>query len=305
MIKVVNNGGIALHTNLSKVEEDNLKHNMRHPSEIFKIKINRLLSTLKDLDRDVQDSIKRDSQFDINESTTKKIFDYVQAIDALYDSSFLIIKSLNETVEEDNQDAIKWCKSNCKDIYSIFKSPVCRYHDLIRVISNKIKHDVLKINFVSLVNNKHVKILGFYFSNVIGEKNLNGADIDIHQRYKDSSTAFSYNFFINYTIGLIFYIADNLNRSLFKGKKLNNQEYICWPEGTDFLRILKNYSEDFFPDEYHKYCMKLEKNKNTMNIVFPYKANAYQGFKIISVQPSFIFSNNVKNKIPYHKLISS
>lgn len=304
--KVLNNGGIALHTNLNKVLGDNLKHQIRHPVEIFDIKIKKIVAALKELNRDVQAKRESCTQFDIDELTTKKIFDYVQTIDELYDSAFLMIKSLNATIKKDNKNAIIWCKENCNVTYSDFRGSVDRYHDLIRVISNKAKHDSLRVDFVTLIDNKNNEMLGFYFSNVIGENNLNGADVDIHQQYKESSTAFSYNYFISFTIGLIFYIMDKLNASLFKEVKLKNTDYIAWNEGLELLKILGDYNENFFPDEYNKYCTKLEKNKHTMNVRFPYKANMRQGCYITSVLPLFrvgTSNNEITNKFPYHRLI--
>ncbi|BCB42054.1 hypothetical protein B9J90_04035 [Vibrio sp. V09_P4A23P171] len=306
MIKVMNNGGIALHTHLNQVSREDLKHQMRHPAETFDLKINRLLSALKDLDLEVQSNVERDTQFDIDESMAKKLFTYVQTVDELYDASFLIMKSLNDTITSENQDAIKWCQSNCNEPYSEFKGAVDGYHKLIRMISNKVKHDSLRVDFVSLVNNRGIKTFGFYFSNVIGDNNLNGADVDIHQKYKDSSTAFSYNYFISYTLGLIFYLIDKLNSALFKGKKLKNNDYIGWSAGVGLLNIFQKYNEDFFPDEYEKYCMRLEKNKNTMKVVFPYKANSAVGYHVTSVQPFFRVGqpdNEMINKFPYHTLI--
>ena len=306
MIKVMNNGGIALHTHLNQISKGDLKHQMRHPAETFDLKINRLLSALKDLDQKVQTRVEKNISFDNDESMAKALFTYVQAVDELYDASFLIMKSLSDAVTSENKDAIKWCQNNCKQPYSEFKGAVDRYHKLIRTISNKVKHDSLMVDFVSLVTNRNVKISGFYFSNVIGDNNLNGADVDIHQEYNGSSTAFSYNFFINYTLGFTFYIIDKLNGVLFKGKRLKNDEYIGWPAGSGLLDVFQKYNKDFFPDEYKQYCMNLNKNKNSMDVTFPYKANPIIGYRIDRVQPSFRISQSDRefmNKFPYHTLM--
>jgi len=94
MIKVLKNGGISLHTNLSNLQRDDIKHNIRHPVEILDIKIKKIATALKALDKELE-SNQSDTTFDFDASVEKRIFDYVQAIDELYDTSFLIMKAVN------------------------------------------------------------------------------------------------------------------------------------------------------------------------------------------------------------------
>jgi len=309
MIKVLKNGGISLHTNLSNLQRDDIKHNIRHPVEILDIKIKKIATALKALDKELE-SNQSDTTFDFDASVEKRIFDYVQAIDELYDTSFLIMKAVNETISKDNNNAILWCKENCKDNYSDFKGAVDRYHDIIRVISNKIKHDSLRNDFVTLMDNKDNLILGFYFSNIIGENNLNGADLDIHDEYEGSSTAFSYNHFIKSTVGLVFYMLEKLNATLFKEKKLKNNDFVDFSESLSLISVSEKYKPLFFPDEFNKYVLSVVENKNSFSMNFPYKQNKSIGFLITSVRPSFRFNNaggvsTSNNKFPYHKLIWS
>ncbi|GEA09605.1 hypothetical protein KUL42_43660 [Alteromonas sp. KUL42] len=309
MIKVLKNGGVSLHTNLSNLQGGDIKHNIRHPVEILDIKMKKIATALKALDKELE-SNESDTTFDYDASVEKRIFDYVQAIDELYDTSFLIMKAVNETISKDNSNAILWCKENCKDNYSDFKGSVDRYHDIIRVISNKIKHDSLRNDFVTLVDNKDNPILGFYFSNIIGENNLNGADLDIHAEYEGSSTAFSYNHFIKSTVGLVFYMLEKLNATLFKEKKLKNNEFLAFSESLSLISVSEKYKPLFFPDEFNKYVLSVVENKDSFSITFPYKQNKRIGFFITGVKPSFRFTNvggvNTSiNKLPYHKLIWS
>lgn len=306
MIKVFKNGGISLHTNLSNLQETDIKHQIRRPIEIFDIKMKKITAALKDLDKELE-SNKNETIFDHDGTLEKRIFDYVQAIDELYDTSFLIMKAVNETISKDNSNAILWCKENCKDKYSGFKGAVDRYHDIIRKISNKIKHDSLKIDFLTLMDNKDNPIHGFYFSNIIGEKNLNGADLEIHAEYKGSSTAFSFNHFIKYTVGFVFYLLDKLNAILFKGEKIKNNDYLDCSESLSLISVSKKYKPFFFPDEFSKYVMYVEENKNSFSIIFPYIQNISIGFSIKSIRPSFRLTNIggvsiCRNKFPYLNL---
>jgi hypothetical protein len=306
MIKVLNNGGVALHTNLRQLKVADLKHKIRHPVETLDLKIKKITNALKVLDEELNTKNKEGTQLDFDGSVEKKIFDYVQALDELYDSSFLIIKSLNETVKSDNTNAILWCKENSNSYFSEFKGSVDRYHNIIRTISNKIKHDSLKADFVTLVDNKKNKISGFYFSNIIGENNLNGADLDIHQEYQGSSTAYSYNYFIKFTVGFVFYLLDKLNSVLFKNKKLKNEDFVAWSEILSVISIGEKYQPLFFPDEFEKYDMSLIRNKKSFSITFPHKSSKKIGSFITSVKPTFRMSHiggESCNKFPYHTLM--
>lgn len=309
MIKVLKNGGISLHTNLNNLQAIDIKHNIRHPVEVLDIKMKKITTALNALDKELENN-KSETIFDVDASVEKRIFDYVQAIDELYDTSFLIMKSVNETINKDNNNAILWCKENCKGNYSDFKGSVDRYHKIIRIISNKIKHDSLRIDFVTLIDNKDNPILGFYFSNIIGENNLNGADLNIHEEYKGSSTAFSFNHFIKSTVGLVFYMLEKLNSILFKVKKLKNDDFLDFSESLSLITVVEKYKPHFFPDEFSKYVLSVEKNKKFFNMHFPYKQNKKVCFLITSVRPSFRFKNiggisTSNNKLPYHKLIWS
>uniref|UniRef100_A6VY99 Uncharacterized protein n=1 Tax=Marinomonas sp. (strain MWYL1) TaxID=400668 RepID=A6VY99_MARMS len=307
MIKVLKRGGISLHTNLSNLQRVDIKHNIRHPFEILEIKMKKIATALKALDEKLE-SNESDTTFDYDGSVEKRIFDYVQGIDELYDTSFLIMKAVNETISKDNSNAILWCKENCKDNYSDFKGAVDRYHDIIRVISNKIKHDSLRIDFLTLMDNKDNPILGFYFSNVIGENNLNGADLDIHAEYEGSSTAFSYNHFMKSTVGLVFYMLEKLNSILFKEKKLKEKDFLDFSESLSLISVSEKYNSLFFPDEFNKCILSVVENKNSFSLTFPYKKIKIIGFLITSVRPSFRINNvggidTTTNKFPYHKLI--
>jgi len=160
------------------------------------------------------------------------------------------------------------------------------------------------------MDNKDNLILGFYFSNIIGENNLNGADLDIHDEYEGSSTAFSYNHFIKSTVGLVFYMLEKLNATLFKEKKLKNNDFVDFSESLSLISVSEKYKPLFFPDEFNKYVLSVVENKNSFSMNFPYKQNKSIGFLITSVRPSFRFNNaggvsTSNNKFPYHKLIWS
>jgi hypothetical protein len=273
MIKFLNNGGVALHTNLRQLKVADLKHKIRHPVETLDLKIKKITNALKVLDEGLNTKNKEGTQLDFDGSVEKKIFDYVQALDELYDSSFLIIKSLNETVKSDNTNAILWCKENSNSYFSEFKGSVDRYHNIIRTISNKIKHDSLKADFVTLVDNKKNKISGFYFSNIIG---------------------------------FVFYLLDKLNSVLFKNKKLKNEDFVAWSEILSVISIGEKYQPLFFPDEFEKYDMSLIRNKKSFSITFPHKSSKKIGSFITSVKPTFRMSHiggESCNKFPYHTLM--
>jgi hypothetical protein len=307
MIKVLKNGGISLHTNLSNIQFADINHKIRHPAEVLDIKMKKIATALNSLDKELN-SNESDTSFDHDGSVEKKIFDYVQSLDELYDISFLIMKALNITISKDNSDAIRWCQVNCNDKYSDFKGAVDRYHKVIRIISNKIKHDSLKVDFLTLVDNKNNRISGFYFSNIIGENNLNGADMDIHEIYEGSSTAFSYNHFIKSTVGFVFYMLEKLNSTLFKENKLKNDDIIAFSENLSLISVAEKYKSHFFPDEFRKYVLLIIENKKSFNITFPYKQGKNKDFLLTNIKSSFRLNNiggnsSGHNKIPYHKLI--
>ena len=309
MVKVLKNGGISLHTNLSNIKITDVKHKIRHPVEALEIKLKKIVTALNALDEAFKKN-ENDPTFDHDGAVEKRIFDYVQSLDELYDISFLIMKAVNETISNDNNNAILWCKENCKDKYSNFKGAVDRYHKTIRIISNKIKHDSLKVDFVTLVGNKDNPISGFYFSNIIGENNLNGSDSDIHEVYEGSSTAFSYNHFIKSTVGFVFYMLDKLNSTLFKEIKLKNDDLLTLSESLSLISVAEKYRPHFFPDEYSRYVLSIVESKKSFNIDFPYKQGENKGFILTNVQSSFRINNiggtsSGHNKIPYHKLIWS
>ena len=106
-----------------------------HPADILRAKVTDLGRYLEQLCEKINDEIVYDDM------RIELIKNYILALNSLYDSFFLIIKSLTPANIEDNKDAHQWLKILKPKAYISFVGSTKLQHQIIRKISNKLKHD--------------------------------------------------------------------------------------------------------------------------------------------------------------------
>ncbi len=306
MFRVTGEGSFPLYNHLFSLGESDLGHVMRHPADTLLIKIGNVERTLNLLALNIPNSIDDEDNPNFDNEMSKIVFDYVIALDELYDAVLIIMKSISPKSDSENKDANLWLMKNQREQLTRFKGSVDRYHKLIRNIANKIKHDVLDLTCLRIKNSKGEIVYGFYFSNIIGGEDLSGPDPEIHKEYKGSSTAFSYNFFVRYTIGYVTYCMRVVNDIWFAGKPEKVERSM--PGILSIINKLNQVSDSFFPDEYLNYVSKLIEDNGKLCVEFPSKApyDRANVDKIKSVLTSLKFNQRTgkaHDKFPYHKLI--
>jgi len=233
------------------------------------------------------------------------IRNYILELDAFYDRMLLIMKGMTPSVKEDNKDVTRWLKANNSEQYNLFKDSTTKSHNTIRMIANGIKHDTLAVDYLIVNNHKNIEIEGFYFSNIVGDDELIGPEPEIHKLYKDSATAFSYDYFIRYTAGFVASCIFHLNNILFKG---------CKPESSRFDVLYSYFKKNqvlgkkLFPDEYFSSVASLKDDKHSIVIKYPIKEQRDGNTDaIVSVRPLFkinLRTNTSNNQWPYLKLLN-
>lgn len=302
-IIVTNQKGLDIYCNLYKLKDGEYNINNSnflhaHPADILRGKLSNVSKSLEKLLKTIDDDPFQSEKFLLTKT-------YITEIDSLYDSLFLIIKSLTPEDGEDNKDSLQWLKKNKPDSYVFFNGATKKNHELIRKISNKLKHDSSEIRSVILNNHNNIKVEGFYINSVIGEKDMQSPDPDIHPKYKGCATAFSYNHFILYSLNTMYLNLEKLNSALFNSKK-------CSIETHGLFEIIKEASiinKQFFPDEYSRAFLNI-KEKDGSFIIMPtyrYKKENKENVNLITNFKHLLLNNprtnTAKATIPYLPLL--
>lgn len=297
--------GIDIYCNLYKLTDNEWQINESeylhsHPADILRDKIAKITRSLEKIQATVND----DSLISEKNDHTKE---YILNIDSLHDSFFLIIKSLTPKNGEDNKDAQQWLKRVKPNSYISFNGSTSQRHELIRKMANKLKHDHTEVRPYVMHNHNNKEVRGFYINSVISRDGLNAPDTEIHKKYGKSYTAFSYNHFILYSIGVIFHHLTKLNDALFKTKK-------CSEINHDFYTLLQksaNIEHQFFPDEYSRAFLSVKKSENIylINSLYRYNKKKNEDVDKIYGYSHQLFNNQrtqcARAIIPYLPLLHS
>lgn len=302
-LSISSNGGIKLYNNLLNISESEphyLKHQMKHPADILTSAVDKISRAYSIFIASMDDH-----EIDIDKKKEKSIFDYALALDSFYDQLLLVIKSLSPTGKNDNKDVTIWLRENNPESYNKFKDGTSKAHSQIRKISNKIKHDSIEVNYITITNHKAKEIKGFYFSSIIGANELRGPDLDIHVDYKDSKTAFSYDYFIRHTAGYVATCLYHLNKIFFAGKKSKPNEFKAL---YNFFNDCSSAGNSLFPNEHKLDLASINIEPNSIKIKYPTKEKKEQhGDYLMNIQPLFKFNqrtNSSNENIPYFRLKS-
>jgi hypothetical protein len=299
-LSVSSKNGVKLYNNLMNIEGGGYSsaHKIKHPADIFRVSIEKLDSALDDL-------LLMIGSHDFDPYKEKAICNYILELDSFYDRMLLIMKGLTPPVQEDNKDAAKWLKSNNPIQYNQFKDATTKSHGTIRKAANRIKHDTLTVEYLTVTNHKNYEVKGFYFANIVGGDELIGPDPDIHDSYKGSPTAFSNDYFIRYTAGFVASCIFHLNNIFFKGVKNK-------PTKLDVVHSYFSKKQTsgllLFPNEYYSSVASLKGSGNSIVIKYPFSEKRDGNTdKITAVQPLFKINQRTRvahNQWPYFKLLS-
>lgn len=298
-LRVSRESGLKLYSKLTELETKfHEEHLMKHPADVLEASIEKLCFSLKKLL-----STRNIHGFDDNKG--KAICDHFLEVDSFYDRLFLIMKALSPVSGTDNKDAILWLKENNHDAYSRFKDSTAKAHKLIRKVSNGIKHDSLSVEYLILTDHRNREVDGFYFAKTVGEKELQGPCKDIHDDYKGSSTAISYDYFIRYTAGFVALCLFHLDKIFFKKVKNSKVKFLRLYQ---FFEKQKDVGDLVFPNEYGCNLADFRIENFSVIVKFPSRIKKNNEVdKILGVKPLFKFNrrtNSSHNQWPYFKLLS-
>jgi hypothetical protein len=286
--------GLKLYSNLKNIENE---HPIDHPADVLSRSIKKLNLSLTNLL-----NTRYSSAFDDNKG--KAICDHFLEVDSFYDRLFLIMKALSPVNEADNKDATLWLKKHNKEAYTKFVSSTAKAHQRIRKVSNGIKHDSLSVEYLTLTDHRNRKVDGFYFAKTTGKDDLQMACQDIHDDYKGSSTAISYDYFIRYTAGFVASCLFHVNKIFFNNVKCSKEKFL---PSYQFFDKQKDIGDLIFPDEYGCELAELSVKNLSIVVKFPSKIKKNnETDNIIEVQPTLkvnMRTGQAHNRFPYHSLI--
>ncbi len=272
---------------------------MRHPADILRQQFDQLISA-QSLFRQ---SIEKNG---FDESKGRDITHYILTLDSFFDNLVLIIKSITPPDDTPNSDATKWLRANKSTAYFGLLDSTKKAHNLIRKLANKIKHDAVELHYIEIADYQGSNVKGFYFSNIVNGKGLSGPDVDLHERYRDSSTAISYNYFMLYSAGFIAICLFHLNKLLFtkqlaEGKAMSNI--------YNFFSATEKVEPRFFPNEYGSDIVEISEHKDTLIAKFPRKIKANREYdNIQGITPQFKMNqrtNSSSAEFPYLRLLNN
>lgn len=299
-VKVINNL-----FNLSEKTGNYKKYQIVHPGSLLLNKVKKLNLALDDILLVKKEIEENNNSMDFDLKYEKVIFDYIKMIDELNDTYLLVIKSMTPYKYDykNHKDVNEWLKVNEVENYKKYKDATFTENSYIRLLGDFVKHDDVRVAFLLMNNYKNNKVFGFYLYDVLDENELHGPNPKIHQEYKKSSTAFSFNHFILKTLGIVAYNLFWLNKIIFQKEKSkpfrDNTLYGLFKKVADL-------NTDFFPDEYQKKYLWIVKNKDFLTLKYQ-KYIGKENFDIIdnikwSVK-MFEHKNESNNRLPYLPLV--
>ena len=278
-----------------------------HPVDIIRDKLSKVLSYLEQLTKKINNE-----EPSVDDARLELISNYILAVDSLYDSFFLIIKSLTQSDTVDNKDAQIWLRKFKPNSYVSFIGSTKQQNVLIRKMANKLKHDYTKLMPMRLNNHNNNTVYGFYLSAVIGKNDLNGPDPEIHKPYKEissmCSTAFSYNHFLLYSLNSVLHFFDKLNVALFNSKRNSTHEFSVYHQ---LLKISSVIEHEFYPDEYTRAYLYVEYEGNSFIVKTTYRYKLAKNVdvkRIYSLKPFGAFNPRTSTshmKFPYLQLLKN
>lgn len=278
----------------TKYHED---HVINHPADILKSSVEKLCTSLNEL-------LATRNSHGSDKNKEKAICDHILELDSFYDRLFLVIKGLSPMGSSDNKNATLWLKGNNPEAYARFKDSTTKAHTMIRKISNGIKHDSLSVGYLTVVDSKNRIVDGFYFAKTVGKEELQGPCLDIHPKYKGSSTAISYDYFIRQSAGFVATCLFHLDRIFLD--KIKTSE-ISFDSLYQFFDKQKSVGNLIFPNEYNEELAEFSVEKLSIVIKFPAKEKRNKDTDmIVSVKPLFKINgrtNSSNNELPYFKLL--
>ena len=282
---------------LSEEESFYKKYKVRFPAELI---IDKMLMVNLALDEvlNIKDNMDCDDQ-----KRAKIIFDYIKYLDDLNDALLLTIKALTPYPEKQNdeKEVDKWLKKYNANSYTKFKDATFSDNDFIRVSSNNIKHDDVRVNFMSLINHNQKNVYGFYLSDILDEYESSGPKPEIHKPYKNTTTAFSFNHFLLRTAGVVALNFYWLNKIIFnKTKKKPHSDNTI----LSFFSKLKGIEHEFFPDEYNVKYAHIQNNKEFITVLYQ-KYSSKENFDTIQkINLTLKARVGKSEKLPYVTLIN-
>jgi len=245
------------------------------PSSIFYLSYDKLEKEIIKFDKEIE-NLRLDSTCDFEIDQKTKLYDSLKtlilALDSFYDNCLLIIRSLTpqDTYKFSNLHTQEWLSKNKIPDFLNFKSKANSTHDLIRQMSNILKHSVYIIENIYIQNHKKANVHGFNLSTIDDEGHPKPY-LKIHPLYKNKiSTAISYNYFIKYIIFCtISYI--KILEDIFITKK-NSIKRTNLMNFNQLKNIIKKYSTHYFPDEYkNKPIVHVTINEKSLTIEYTKK----------------------------------
>ncbi len=298
------NQSIKLINNLYHLPDDKLfykQYKIRFPSELILDKMKKVNLSLDDVF-----TIKDNSDYDDGKKE-KIMFDYIKYLDDLNDSLLLTIKALTPFPQnhQDDREVTKWLKKYNSEHYTQFKDATFSDNEFIRLSSNNIKHDDVRITFMSLNNFNNKKVYGFYICDIIDENELSGPKPEIHKPYKNATTAYSFNHFLLRSAGIVFLNFYWLNKIIFQ--KTKNKPY---RDNTIyyFFNKLSEIEHEFFPDEYKIKYAKIIKNEKNITVMYEKFIGNHPVDNINNINWTLKFNgrdNKSNEKLPYLSLAYS
>lgn len=298
-MKINLNGGFPLYANLKNINDAN--NNCFPPFSTLDRELTTLakqLSFLDSLQRKVEIS---GDQWDTDNNYRDALLDFVESMDKLHDIVYLIVRNVSSIVADESlANSIEWVKKHEHNKYELLKGAISKDHEWIRLTSNLKKHDDVRIGFLNMTTRSGKTVYGFFFGVI--KDGVFTPNSDIHKQYKNDATAFSYNRFINQSVLHLFKIIKELNKVLFNGIRGEDvNEHSC-SSIIKVIQIADRVEQVFFPDEYKRKVLTVQKNKSSYSLTFN-KLNYIDKFE--SIGQFIMLENQGRNghKMPYHSMI--
>lgn len=308
--------------NFLKLIPDNIlfykEHNLRHPLAIYHLSSSRVFEAFKKTYNEFKNLNAYYNQSFRNtkniEKLSKNLTELLNSLMSFIDDGYHLMKCLYpiKLVRKKIIYADKWLEQVDKKIIDDYKKKISIYKDKLSIIVNKIKHQHARIRFIEFKTKKG-NILG-YFIEGVGANGIICPDPEIHQKFLNMDTAFSFNRELKYHLCYFYFIAKNIKDTLEDIIIKNGLRTFKLIKAKETFNINKNILEIcckisslpnlFFFDEYNKGIpeIKINSKRNNLEFIFPsqiYIDETFENFKITLLTKSNGVSKTYQ--LPYFK----
>jgi len=223
----------------------------------------------------------------------KNYKELLDSLNAFIDNTYLIIKAFYppEKVNDKTDFAYLWLKKADSKNYYFYYDKIKSYREHLAPIVNLLKHDESRMGFLENQTEKD-NIFGYYIDGIDANGAI-GTNLNIHKKYKNMDTAFSFNRDLKYHLVNFYFIAHFVKETIqnivntkiptinTEVEEENNSKIfmIC-----DKISHLPNL---FFIDEYEKKLPQV-------------KTDTYEEIELVYPASNYSFEHYTQNCFEYY-----